>query len=283
MPGTVMGMGAAGRRVRMSLSVAAVFCGFLAPAAHAQNAAAVPDLNGMWGRGLFGYATPYVVVPEGTVEGGHRNPILKPWPVEIVNLKAQGLATRRLAIPHTTCWPEGVPGLLGLRVVEVLQTPKKITLVYEDDHYVRHVYLDQPHSKTPAPSWLGESVGHWQGDTLVVDTVGFVTRLEASVDRYGTPVTGGLHVVERYRLVDGAVQEPVIGGISQRNAALNTLDPNGKTLRVDVTVEDPNVFYKPWSTVVAYKPDRAVMREVVCPENNRAYGEMMPIAAKADF
>jgi hypothetical protein len=192
--------------------------------------------------------------------------------------------TRRIAIPHTTCWPEGVPGLLGLRQIQILPGDQQITIIYEDDHHYRNIYMNVPHSQKPVPSWLGESVGHWEGDTLVVDTIGFVRHEAASVDRYGTPVTEGLHVVERYRIVTDAPPEPTIAAINQRNAALDTLDDNGPTLQVRITVEDPNVFKQPWNTLVNYKRNRVPsLREQVCAENNRAYFQLMPIAAIPDF
>jgi hypothetical protein len=223
------------------------------------------------------------VAQAGGVIGGYDSPFLKPWPAELVMLKTADL-TRRIAIPHTTCWPEGVPGLLGLRQIQILQTSRQITIVYEDDHHFRNIYMNVPHTPKPLPEWLGESVGHWEADTLVVDTLGFVRHAAASVDRYGTPVTEGLHVVERYRIVRDAPAEPVIPAINQRNAALDTLDRDGPTLQVLITVEDPNVFKRAWSTVVNYQRNRLPqLREQVCAENNRAFFQLMPIATVPDF
>ena len=82
--------------------------------------------------------------------------------------------------------------------------------------------MNVPHSANPKPSWYGESVGHYEGDTLVVDTVGFNDK--TFVDSYRTPHTDKLHVVERFRLIDG-----------------------GNTLEVAFTVDDPGTFYQPWS------------------------------------
>jgi hypothetical protein len=276
---------ALGRMMPLALCAAVSTAGILmlTAAAHGQ-AQPVPDFHGKWGRGWFGYGAPYIA-EDGTVIDGYKNPILKPWPAELVNLKARGLKeqVRRIAIPHTTCWPEGVPGVFGLRQMEIIQTATEIVIFYEDDHHVRHIYLNQPHSKDAVPSWLGESVGHFEGDTLVVDTTGFAAKPQASVDRHGTPVTEGLHVVERYRLVDHEVQERPVGGVNQGNAALDTLDMKGKTLELSFTVEDPAIFHKPWSSVVGYKPDRRTTREVVCAENNRAYADLLPVASIPDF
>ena len=73
-------------------------------------------------------------------------------------------------------------------------------MIWTQDHQVRHVLLNQNHSAHPKPSWFGESVGHYEGDSLVVDTIGVDTR--TFVDNYFTPHTDQLHVIERYRLTD---------------------------------------------------------------------------------
>ena len=86
---------------------------------------------------------------------------------------------------------------------------------------VRHVFLNVPHSRNPEPSWYGESIGHYDGDTLVVDTIGLNDK--TFVDGYRTPHTTQLHVVERFRVIN-----------------------DGKGLDVSFTVDDPGTFYKPW-------------------------------------
>jgi hypothetical protein len=98
--------------------------------------------------------------------------------------------------------PAGVPGfiLYGGGAVRFLQTPKEVTMIFDGDMQVRHVYMDVPHSANVKPSWYGESVGHYEGDTLVVDTVGQNTK--TVVDAYRTPHSDKLHVVERWRMVD---------------------------------------------------------------------------------
>src|SRR5271168_3693928 len=120
--------------------------------------------------------------------------------------------------------PGGVPGfhLFGFQPLYFVQTPREVVLAYSSDEQVRHVYLDMPHSANPKPSWYGESVGHYEGDTLVVDTIGMNDK--TFVDAYRTPHTEKLHVVERFRLIDG-----------------------GNTLEVAFTVDDPGAFYQPWS------------------------------------
>jgi hypothetical protein len=86
--------------------------------------------------------------------------------------------------------------------MQMFQKPDKITILYFGDQ-VRHLRMNQPHPATVTPSWYGHSVGHYDGDTLVIDTVGIKSdRPFAMVDMHGTPYTEALHVVERYRLID---------------------------------------------------------------------------------
>ena len=144
-----------------------------------------------------------------------------------------------------------------------LQTPKEVTIVEEHDQQVRHIHMNVPHSAHPALSWYGESVGHYEGDTLVVDTIGMNDK--TSVDNYRTPHTTALHVVERFRLIDG-----------------------GKTLQAAITVDDPGAFNMPWSAVQRWRrqPDRP-LAELVCAEDGGGYFNNgvrpIPQAVKPDF
>jgi hypothetical protein len=163
----------------------------------------------------------------------------------------------------TLCLPVGVLGSLNMfDAMQVLQTPTKVILLYARDHQIRVIYLDQPHSKDLSLSWYGESVGHYEGDTLVVDTIGMNSK--TLVDRYGTPHSDQLHTIERYR----------------RSEADGTLE-------VSVTVEDPAVFTTPWSARAAYKRDAASrFEEIVCAENNPSTSNRaieIPAATHPDF
>jgi hypothetical protein len=123
------------------------------------------------------------------------------------------------------CWEMGVPALNTVPGrYYFLQTPKQVAIIWQPDQIVRHVYLDVPHSKNPKPSWNGESIGHYEGDTLVVDTIGISTK--TFVDNYRTPHSDNLHVVERFRMIDG-----------------------GKRLEIEMTIEDPAAFVKPWKAL----------------------------------
>jgi hypothetical protein len=86
--------------------------------------------------------------------------------------------------------------------VQVLQEPDKVTLVYAHDSDLRVVRLNQPHAATVHPSIHADCVGHYEGDTLIIDTVGIKLGPHRMIDRFGRPYTQALHVVERYRLLD---------------------------------------------------------------------------------
>lgn len=193
------------------------------------------------------------------------NPILQPWTREALRkANERALSGGDVALPKERCWPVGVPGfdILPATPIYFLQTPKEVVMIWTQDHQVRHVWLNQTHSQKVKPSWFGESVGHYEGDALVVDTVGIDTR--TYVDNYFTPHTEQLHVAERYRMVDG-----------------------GKTLEVAIRVEDPGAFTTPWTALQRYRRTQGPMPETVCAENNGDHfnhGLMpMPEAKAAEF
>jgi hypothetical protein len=161
-------------------------------------------------------------------------------------------------------WATGVPVYLlnPAQPTFFLQTPEKVVMIWQMDHQVRHVYLNVPHSENPKPSWYGESVGHYEGDTLVVDTIGQNTQ--TFVDNYRTPHSDKLHVVERYRLIDG-----------------------GKALQADITIEDPAVFVRPLQVVHRWRRVQGPMVESRCAEGNfnvfNQDVEPLPTAERPDF
>jgi hypothetical protein len=88
--------------------------------------------------------------------------------------------------------------------VEIVQTKEEVLILSPQDQSVRHIRLNRSHPRQVAPSWLGDSVGHYEGNTLVVDTIGFKVGPLSVVDRYGTPYSDKLHLIERFRLIDAA-------------------------------------------------------------------------------
>ena len=186
--------------------------------------------------------------------------ILKPWVVERMRKdNAEVLAGKYAFTPHSYCMPAGVPGfhLYGFQPLYFVQAPKEVLMIYSNDQQVRHVYLDVPHSADVKPSWYGESVGHYEGDTLVVDTIGLNDK--TFVDNFRTPHTEKLHVIERFELVDG-----------------------GKTMQVKITFDDPDAFNAPWSVMQSYGRIQQPMDEEICAENNQQFFPI-PVANTPDF
>jgi hypothetical protein len=194
------------------------------------------------------------------------NPILQPWARDALRkVNERSLSGKVVAIPKERCWPVGVPAFLLLPATPVyfIQTPAEVVMIWMQDHQVRHVYLNVPHSADLQPSWFGESVGHYEGDALVVDTIGLSAR--TFVDNYQTPHTAQLHVVERFHMIDG-----------------------GKTLEVNAHVEDPGAFTTPWDAIQRYRRvEQGPMIEMACAENNDDHFhhglEPMPQADRPDF
>src|SRR5215472_8395283 len=188
--------------------------------------------------------------------------ILKPWVVERMKKdNAEVLAGKIAFTPHSSCTHAGVPGfhLYGFQPLYFVQTAKEVVMIYSNDQQVRRVYLNVPHSASPKPSWYGESVGHYEGDTLVVDTIGLNEK--TVVDVYRTPHSEKLHVVERWRLIEG-----------------------GKMLQAIFTVEDPDAFYEPWSGMRRYRRVTQEPYEKICAENNtNLFDYHIPAAEKPDF
>jgi hypothetical protein len=213
------------------------------------------------------------------------SPILQPWVREKLRQRRDVILGGKPAFPRqASCWPAGMPAFLlyPVQPVYFVQTPKEVLMIWQADHQVRHIYLRAKHSARIKASWYGESVGHYEGDTLVVDTVGIDTR--TNVDSFQTPHSSKLHVTERFHMVD-----------------------NGQVLEVAVNVEDPLAFTTPWNAIQRYhrsEPGRAEnnepfnpvsssdvagpMLEASCAENNDIsfFGEdalPLPQTTEPDF
>ncbi len=234
--------------------------------------------------------------------GDYTNPILKSDAAEIVKKHGElELSGKGHPTPMTECWPSGVPFIFGNGSMQMLQRPDKITILYGWDHEVRHVRMNHSHPAQLTPSWYGDSVGHYEGDTLVIDTVGIKSdRPVAMLDLYGTPYTKALHVIERYRLLDYDATKEALERVATKNFRLPPVtigvdvDPNyeGKGLQLVFTVEDEGVFTTPWSATITYR--RGInsqgtykLLENVCAENPNLYyagkDADLPTATKPDF
>jgi hypothetical protein len=186
-----------------------------------------PDFSGVWRS-------------QRTVDPG--NPELTPW--------AQALMSERQEnhlrdIPSSRCLPSGVPWTGMFLPYRIVQTPSILALIYEND-IPRQIYLDgRSHPKDWDPTYMGHSVGHWEGDELVVDTVGFNDK--TWIDIYGHPHTEKLHVTERFR-------RPELGH-----------------LEIQITLEDPDAYKKPWTMwkISDLAPGTEEVGEYICAENNQ--------------
>jgi hypothetical protein len=302
-----------------NLLQAAVLAGIaVAPAAGqaAPGGAAKPDLSGIWAHPwLPGFEAltsgPTALVnlartPEGRsiqtqLVGDYRNPILRPQAAETVRkFGEQSSAHFGFHNPRNQCWPNGLPFVLSANGLQIFDRGDHLTMIYRVDHQVRTVRMNASHpAKVTASSYYGDSVGHYEGDTLVIDTVGIKPGPFAMIDWFGTPQTPALHVVERYRLIDS---DQVTDGVKRankdnvlpqfNNPPVVDFNSKRKWLQLLFTVDDPNVFSRPWSATVTFGPSAQAVGpeawpEDVCAENPYKYGTeqdvQLPTAKVADF
>jgi hypothetical protein len=172
-----------------------------------------------------------------------------------------------------------------LRVVG--SVPNSITILYEWND-VRHVRMNEPHRVHITPSWYGDSIGRYEGDMLVIDTVGIkADRPFAMVDQFGTPYTTALHVVERYRLIDyEAAKEGWERDARENWRGQPAPNYRGRYLQLQFTVDDEGAFTTPWTATMTYGRSRGDWAEAVCAENIHWYSgkdAAVPRADRPDF
>jgi hypothetical protein len=197
-----------------------------------------PNLAGMWRR--TGPEPLAVLTAEG------KAPPLKP---DAKKVYLQRLAERKSGkltdLVEDACLPPGTPRIMwSAQPFLILQAPRKVTLVHEFRHVLRHIYLGEDLPKLDDLDLLygGTSAGRWDGDALVVQTAGFNDK--TWLDRAGLPHSEAMKVTERLRLVSG-----------------------GKLLEDRVTIDDPEHYAAPWTTVVTYRRAPGVdLKEDVCAE-----------------
>lgn len=283
-------------RVIFSVLTAGLLCATASVAADTQSGP-IPNFTSLdrpWARNGLDFFPPKsglgpvtydkahpVIVPAPDADGNLRrgplhlgdtsNPNLKPWVVDYIKrANDEVLAGKLRETSRSKCMPGGVPEFLLYggpgenEPIYFIQTPKEVLIIAQADTQVRHVYMNVPHSAHPAPSWYGESVGRYEGDELVVDTIGLNEKTLID-DNYAVPHTSQLHVVERYKIIN-----------------------DGKLLQASFTVEDPGAFNAPWSAIELFHPVReaAELAEEACAENNTSpAGDEFPIpvAARPDF
>lgn len=147
------------------------------------------------------------------------------------------------------CLPRGVPDTIGEPYpIQIVQTPSLVVILYEAGEYFRVVHTDgRPHPKNLDPTWMGNSVGHWDGDTLVIDVTGVNDKVSVGEYRHTT----AYHVVERFERT------------------------SYDTLKYSATIDDPNVFAAPWTEVGTFTlhPEWEI-QEYICNENNHDYKKL---------
>jgi hypothetical protein len=192
-----------------------------------------PDLSGVWSTDR-----PFVVDITGALKKGETLP-MKPG----IEMRMKEHLSKD--DPEAQCLPTGVPRLAPYPM-KYLQMPKLFVILFEGNiHSYRQVFLDRTkHPKDLNPSWYGDSIGHWEGDTLVIDTVGFNDKFW--FDFAGHPHTEQLHTIERYTRTDRG------------------------TLLEEVTIDDPGAYNKPFTLVGRNRLDeKAEVMEYICQENNQ--------------
>ena len=284
----------------------------VAPATGSSDAAThggatIPDFSGIWAHP---YLTGFEIPPSGPgpvlntqrqrngvanfqmLVGDYNNPILQPWAAQVVKKHGEvSLAGKGYPTPSNQCWPGGVPYVFWDFLMQMWQQGDRITMLYRHGNEVRHVRMNQSHPAHVAPSWYGDSVGHYEGAALVIDTIGIKIGPFAMVDMYGTPHTEALHVTERYRLIDYAAAQEAIARNDKENFRVRQdgFDPDyrGKVLQLEFTVEDPGAFTTPWSSLITYRRSFNEWTDLICAENRHQYYDRMesavPTAAKPDF
>jgi len=152
--------------------------------------------------------------------------------------------------PNFSCLPPGVPNVYTHAYpVEFLQVPGRTIMFFEYGHYVRQIFTDgREHVKDANPTWMGDSIGRWEGDTLVVDSTGFNDK--TWLDVAGHPHSEGMHVVERMRRADH------------------------DTLLIDITIDDPQAYTAPLKSQRKYilKPGWNIM-EYICEDNQVSFND----------
>lgn len=176
-----------------------------------------PDITGVWSaRGLSA----------NIYEKG--DPLMTPWAKAQYETAKPSFGPKSVLLTQTNdpvykCLPPGVPRIYFHPFpLQIVQLPGQVVLMFEYDHTVRHVFTDgRKHPEDAEPTWLGHSIGHWEGETLIVDTVGFKDM--TWLDRLGRPHSDQLHVIEKFK----------------RTAADN--------LQIEVTIDDPKAYTQPFA------------------------------------
>ena len=308
-----------------SLFVSSVVAVMALPA-YVDGQNAIPDLSGVWGRNVFNFepagatgpqplrnlrragpdaSTPVVVGDPVPLVGDYMNPILRPEAAAVVKQRGEMSASGHdFPDPSNQCATLSPPYLFTIQLgMQLLQRKNEVVILYNNNQQVRHVRLNSAHPRNLKPTTTGDSIGRYEGDSLIVDTVGIKLMPWTTADRFGTPQSDMMHVIERYRLIDANEAKDALMQQEKRDGCVcggegdsAFVRPNGaapidamydKGLRVEVRVEDPKVYTTPWTGNVTYMHVKRNWAEGVCAENNTDVlhqgFEHVPTAAQSDF
>ncbi len=225
-----------------------------------KSAAATPDLSGVWNM-AGSPATRYLSYAFSRDE-----PPMTPWAQKKFEATKPSFGPRAVEdsndpVNPTTvgamgCFPPGVPRIyLHPFPMEIVQTSSRVMMIFEFNHFVRQIFTDgRPHNTDLGPTWMGDSIGRWEGETLVVDTIGFNDK--TWLDRAGHPHSDALHVVERIRRIDQ------------------------NSLQNDIAIDDPKAYTGSWGGQIRFQLRPAWnITEMVC-EDNVNFDEFLKKEAK---
>jgi hypothetical protein len=179
---------------------------------------------------------------------GPEPPAMTPWAQERYDKAKPTFGPKGVPVADTNdpvyqCFPPGTPRIYFHPFpMEIIETPGRVLMVFEYDHLIRQIWTDgRGHRDDLAPSWMGDSIGHWEGDTLVVETTNFNDK--TWIDREGTPHSEELRVLERIHRTDK------------------------DHLQIDITMEDPVAFPAPWTGHRYYARSEWNIEEFMCIDN----------------
>ncbi len=196
------------------------------------------DFNGVWQQ--KGYMIRYPVV------GGGQAPYL-PWAAADAKRRADAQkAGTPISDSTAQCMPSGTPRIMGAPYpIKIIQTKKETIILHEVQHLFQFVYMNEQHPADLDPTFMGHSVGHWEGNTLVMDTTAL--KGETLINEAGDPHSDKMHLIQRW-----------------------SKSADGKVLTDLLTIDDPGAYSKPWSIKFDYywRPEIRFI-EYICEENNR--------------
>ncbi len=204
-------------------------------AARGQSGTSSTDLSGVW------------LEKQNLITFSPKEPPFQSWAEAKYKAAKPGYgphATPDSQDPILQCYPPGVPRIMLIPFpMQIVQLPGQVMMVFEYDHFVRFIELERrQHPKDLSPSWMGDSIGHWEGDALVVDTVGLNDK--TWLDQVGHPHSDALRVIERIRR------------------------PDHDTLVDDITMDDPKAYVKPWNGQQVFTLKRGWhLLEYICEDN----------------